>query len=249
MLIDRLTMSFSPTVLHPLTLGGLLHHILTTQSVAASTTLIVCSSRDEFLQSLAQALEDDVPDGRLNDLVAPTLHNLFTSRHVKLAFCASVQTLLAYLTAYGGRDGNAPTAEEEKLARIFLVNPLALHASTMSFSAQGLSRSFAAAVEAALNTSSVLYLVECHTANANREHQNGDGDADMADENKQDVVDEQEQDPWEQELSILNVSARRFGSNSDDRAWAGRTVKAKTVAARWFRFQELENRETPEGQG
>jgi hypothetical protein len=241
-------MSFSPTVLHPLTLGGLLHHILTTQSVAASTTLIVCSSRDAFLQCLSQSLEGDEQNGALHDLVAPTLHNLLTTKHVKLAFCASVQSLLAYLTAFG-RDGDAPTAEGEKQARIFLVNPLALHASTMSFSAQGLSRSFAAAIETALRTSSVLYVVECSTQNRKREQQNEDGDADMADENEEVIANEQEHGPWGQELSILNASARRFGSNSDERAWAGRTVKAKTVASRWFRFQKLQDREAREGQG
>jgi hypothetical protein len=59
----------------------------------------------------------------------------------------------------------------------------------------------------------------------------------------------QTQDPWEQEVSILNVSARRFGSGSGERAWAGRTVKVKRIAARWFRFHNLETRQTHADQG
>jgi hypothetical protein len=51
-------------------------------------------------------------------------------------------------------------------------------------------------------------------------------------------TEETELDPWEQEVSILNVSARRFGSAGGERAWAGRTVKARRIAARWFSFQK-----------
>jgi len=48
----------------------------------------------------------------------------------------------------------------------------------------------------------------------------------------------EEEDPWEQDVAILNVSARKFGSGSNDRAWAGRTIKVKRVAGRWFRFKD-----------
>ena len=51
-------------------------------------------------------------------------------------------------------------------------------------------------------------------------------------------------DPWDQDVSILNVSARRFGSAAGERSWAGRTVTAERIAARWFRFQHLARRHT-----
>ena len=197
-------MSPAPTVLYPLTLPGLLHYLLTTQSDTCPTLLIVCSSRDVFIQDLASSLQnhDRHDTHSLEQLVAPTLHNLLTTRHVKLAFCASVQALLAYLTAYG-RSGTNLADEADERERVVLVNPLALHAPTSFFSAQGLSRCFAAAAE----------------------------------------------DPWEQEISILNVSARRFGSGSGERAWAGRTTRAKWIAARWFLFHSLENQQPHADQG
>jgi hypothetical protein len=243
-------MAFPPTVLYPLTLVGLLHHILTTQSGTAATTLVICSSRDTFLGSLSQSLQQGQSNDENRDLqnmVTPSLQNLFTARHIKLAFCASVQALLAYLTAYG-QDGHAQTVEPGQKARIVLVSPLALHTSTMSFSAQGLSRAFAAASEAALKTNTVLYVVECCVEKSNCEQQSDAEDTEMSNGSDEEHVTEQGvEDPWEQEMPILNVSARRFGSSSGERAWAGRTVKAKNVAARWLRFQKLEDDDTCEG--
>lgn len=247
----RSTMSFLPTVLYPLTLAGLLHHILTTQSGTASTTLIICSSRDTFLHHLALSLQQDQRDDEdehVQQLATPSLHNLFTTRHIKLAFCASVQALLAFLTAYGRHD-LPHTTQSGQRARMVLVNPLALHASTMSFSAQGLSRSFAAVTETALKTHTVLHVVECQPKSRKTRRQDEGEDFDMGNREEQgQIIDEQGEDPWEQEVSILNVSVRRFGSNSSERAWVGRTVKAKSIAARWFQYQKLEDRQTREGQ-
>jgi hypothetical protein len=39
------------------------------------------------------------------------------------------------------------------------------------------------------------------------------------------------------------VAAKKFGSGTNDRAWAGRTVKVKRIAARWFRFHKLDELE------
>ncbi|KAF1838108.1 hypothetical protein BDW02DRAFT_489811 [Decorospora gaudefroyi] len=244
-----LTPTLTPTVLHPLTLPGLLHHVLTTQSAPCPTLLIVCSSQHMFLQDLACSLKQGPGHGQtdsLESLVAPTLHNLLLTRHVKLAFCASVQALLAYLTAYG-LSGTGHVGDAGGRERLFLVNPLALHASTPSFSAQGLSRTFATAAEIALRRSIHLHMVECEGRRAQLEEQDEE-DVPMAngrDENQEETVD----DPWEQEVGILNVSARRFGSGPGERAWAGRTVRAKRIAARWFRFHKLPGRHTHNGLG
>jgi len=209
-------------------------------------------------------------------LIAPTLHNLFTVRHVKLVFCATVQALLAYLTAHG--QPAIKHVDTEPRERLILVNPLALHASTSSFSAQGLSRTFASAAETASKTGAVLYMVECqgkqrdmaeHNEQDNNEQDNNEQDNNEQDNNEQDnneqdnneqdteMVDEHEQtrahveegDPWDQEVSILNVSARRFGSGSSDRAWAGRTVKARSIAARWFQFRKPDDCQTRKDPG
>jgi hypothetical protein len=242
-------MSVEPTVLYPLTLPGLLHFILNTRAGTASTTLIICSSRDTFLHHLAQFLQDDRgvgQDGYMQNMVSPSLQNLLTTRHVKLAFCASVQSLLAYLTVCGQR-ASADDVEHGGKQRIVLVNPLAMHASTLSFSAQGLSRSFAASIETAHKLGAILHVVECPVDfRASKEHAGGE-DLEMENGEEENRGDTNTlKDPWEQEVSILNVSARRFGSNSGERAWAGRTVKAKRIAARWFHFQKVDDPRTLE---
>jgi hypothetical protein len=245
-------MAISPTVIYPLTLAGLLHYILTTQAGTASTLLIVCSSRDTFLRQLAQSLQEHQgvgEDNYMRDVVSPSLHNLLTARHIKLAFCASVQALLAYLTIHG-QTGSVHSDEHGLRPRMVLVNPLALHASTLSFSAQGLSRSFAAATETALQLGAVLQVVECPGEGTTAEPPADGEDFEMQIEDRESHNDTNtEQDPWEQELSILNVSARRFGSNSGESGWAGRTVKAKRIAARWFQFHKLDNERIYEAPG
>lgn len=255
-----LPMSRTPTVLHPLTLPGLLHHVLTTQSSTCPTLLIICSSQAIFLHHLAASLEPDRGRGRgrgeeetrgIDDFVAPTLHSLLTTRHVRLAFCASVQALLAYLTAYGRLEAGC-IGETKGKERVVLVNPLALHASTPSFSAQGLSRCFATATDTALNTGINLHIVECEGSHVTQgAHAEEHVDVDMDRENEQSETQHGTDmgDPWEQEVSILNVSARRFGSGSNERAWAGRTVKAKRIAGRWFRFHQLESNQARSGPG
>ncbi|CAO2654864.1 Nn.00g115970.m01.CDS01 [Neocucurbitaria sp. VM-36] len=240
-------MSSAPTVLYPLTLPELLHHILTTQSNTASTTLIICSSRNTFLQDLASSLRlDHGKDaaGGLEQMLMPTLHNLFTTRLVKVAFCASVQALLAYLTAYGG-PGTRHVGDSGRRERLVLVNPLALHATTPAFSAQGLSRTFAAAAETALRTDAMLHVIECQGRQKNAQ-EHGEEDTALVIEDESSHAEEGEGDPWEQEVSILNVSARRFGSGTGEKAWAGRTIKAKRIVGRWFRFHKVEGHQEPD---
>ncbi|KAF2855857.1 hypothetical protein T440DRAFT_495557 [Plenodomus tracheiphilus IPT5] len=240
-------MSRSPTVLHPLTLPGLLDYILATQSGTAPTLLVVCSSRGAFLEDLLEALQHEQTEhrtSRIDDLLTPTLFNLFTTQHVKLAFCPSVQTLLAYLTACG-RPRTEPVGGPEGRERLVLVNPLAMHAPSTSFSAQGLSRTFAAATEAALSSGALLNIVECQgKQRRHEEHGDGHEDADMDAGDEQGRAEAEAKDPWDQDVPILNVSARRYGSGSSDRAWAGRTVTARRVAGRWFRFHKMDDEQT-----
>lgn len=236
-----------PTVLYPLSLPGLLDYILSTQSDTARTVLVICSSRETFLADLLESLQqgrNDDQKSNLHDLSTPTLYNLSTTQHVKLVFCPSVQALLAYLTAYGlpqTKDVGHIGGRE----RLVLVNLLAMHAPTTSFSAQGLSRAFATAAETALRTGAVLQVVECQGRPMSVEEP-GEGEEDtvMEDEHEQENVHVEVKDPWDQEVSILNVSARRFGSGSGERAWAGRTVKARRIAGRWFRFRRVQDHHT-----
>jgi hypothetical protein len=238
-----LEMAVPPTVIYPLTLPALLNHVLATQSSSAPTLLIVCSSREDFLQDLLYALQlqHSQAENGLQQLITPTLHNLFTAQHVRVSFCASVQALLAYLTAYAGATSNrGGEGERGAGGRIVLVNPLSLHAPSPSFSAQGLSRMFAAAVEAAFRVDAALVIAECPREAQPSNHHDREGLGETAMETEEEHArGESQEDLWEQEVSILNISAKKFGSGNADRAWAGRTIKVKRIAARWCQFREL----------
>ncbi|KAF1964607.1 hypothetical protein BU23DRAFT_54850 [Bimuria novae-zelandiae CBS 107.79] len=219
-------------------------HVLTTQSSTTPTTLIICSGKDAFLLNLAGALQlqegQDRTREKLLQLATPTLHNLFTARHVKIAFCASVQALLAYLTSFKPSEQSIISGQGELSPRLVLVNPLGLHAATSSFSAQGLSRAFAAAVETSLRIHAQLVVAECQGGAVQPPSSHGDDDGNEHVEGGEIRAREAPvvpDDPWEQDVSILNVSAKKFG----DRAWAGRTVSIKRIAGRWFRFRKLDD--------
>lgn len=239
-------MALPPTVIYPLTLPALLRYVLSTQSAAVPTRLVVCSSKEAFLLSLAAALQlqegRDQPRSWPLQFAAPTLHNLLTARHVQVAFCASVQILLAYFTSLkppASSENTSSNVTQGPSERFILVNPLSLHAATSAFSAQGLSRTFAAAVETSLRVHAQLVVAECQGActqpHSPREHEHENEDGYIG--NRQPQV--QPEDPWEQEVSILNISVKKLG----DRPWAGRTIKVKRIAGRWFRFHKLDNPE------
>ncbi|KAF2497099.1 hypothetical protein BU16DRAFT_526133 [Lophium mytilinum] len=265
------------TILHPLTTPALLNRVLASQPPAPAT-LVICSTRLAFLAHLLHATS--TPSSTYPDTLTPTLHTLATSSQVKLVFCPSVASLLGWLSVYKGTKGVADTAAEadngEKkrtirgaeagsTRKLYLVDPLALHSHTPSFSAQGLGRCFAAAVEAAGRAGERLVVVECGGKKSIRVGaeeagiEGGDADMDGGEDGgvggREDSTEEggraeRDEDPWEQEVPILNTTMRRLGAGSGERGWAGRTVKIRTVAERWFRFEVVEGgMEIPEEDG
>lgn len=92
-----------------------------------------------------------------------------------------------------------------------------LHRSTAEHSAQGLSRSLAAAVETAKLNGQRLVLAES-TALSGEIEDEGIGSV---------------EDPWKEQVPLLSGSVR-FGG--DDRVWAGKTVEIGRVVGRWCRF-------------
>lgn len=99
---------------------------------------------------------------------------------------------------------------------------LELHHSTSELSAQGLSRTFAIAVEASRIASMKLAIVESSRVNRS-------GESLVSSE----VNGEPAFDPWKVQIALLNGSARLGG---EDRVWTGRTIEAARVAARWCKF-------------
>ncbi|KAK8212041.1 hypothetical protein IWZ01DRAFT_433398 [Phyllosticta capitalensis] len=167
-----------PVVLHGLSMPDLIQHLIGIHS--APTTLIVCSSRID-----ANAV--DVGQVSKHPLVIPTLHLLSCTSTIRLAFCPSLEALRAHLTALSADHATEPSSTKRGDTRrpiLCILNFLAIHRETTSFSAQGLSRTLAIAVDAAARCGQKL------------------------------VLSEYTRDPWEEQLSILSVTTKSFGVGS-----------------------------------
>lgn len=170
---------------------------------------------------------------RTHPLAIPTIYQIFTSRTVNVTFCETLAQLQAQLAVYGIRrtehGHDSGNHEGRDVPTLALLNALHLHRGTASFSAQGLSRTLASAVEAAHRSRQKLMLVEypSHVPVTTDE----DMDAEDGDEEMLDTIEEQKKDIWEEQLAILNVTTKSFGAG--ERGWVGRTVKVRRVVERW----------------
>ncbi|EME41118.1 hypothetical protein DOTSEDRAFT_178513 [Dothistroma septosporum NZE10] len=208
------------------------------------STMVVCSTKEAFLQALQLEAKSDpsTTGGRQKDttvdeaalakrlLYTPTLRLLSTARTLKLAFCHDVTHLRAYLATYSNtilqrrEESDTALRQPDVTPTLAISNPIQLHESTSAFSAQGLNRTFSVAVEAAHQTQSRLVIAEVPYLSATVEH---DEDADP-------IPPDNPRKPWDEEVSILNVTTKRLGELS-----SGRKVKVRTIASRWCTFQQL----------
>ena len=120
-------------------------------------------------------------------------------------------------------------------------NPLALHSPTTDFSAQGLSRTFAAAVEAAERAGMQLVIEETeagHGEEGGEEIHGEEGEENVQGGNEESGGEELRRDPWRQQVPFLNGSVRIGGG---ERLWAGRMVEVGTVVRKWCRFVSLDD--------
>ena len=203
-------------------------------------TLVICSTQDQFLQDLLSECQTEEATMRASGdaslsheqhpLLVPTIHLLATSRNIKVIFAPTLPHLRAYLAIHEASEN----LEDVKIAYekpgttpqfLAILNALQLHQLSGELSAQGLSRTFAAAVDAAARTKVQLIIADVRS----QEDTDLDG---METENHGPP-----NDPWSQQVPLLNGSVR-FGSNQ--RLWAGRTVEARQVARRWSRFIKID---------
>lgn len=200
----------------------------------APTTLVICATRETFLQDLQTDLHRDNPES-LHPLLVPTIHLLATTRTIRLAFTPTLGHLRAYLATY-----QLAVETLEKSSRLqglvslspmlFIFGLIALHSSSTEFSAQGLSRSVATAVEAANNAGAKLVLAELRKG----------GENGTMDTGNHIVQSETEDDPWRQQVLLLNGSVR-FGD--DSRPWSGRMIEVRTIVGRWCKFEALDEQD------
>ena len=254
-------------VLHPVTISGFFEHAI--ENGIRPVHIIVCAEPNVFMHQILSSIKNQDPRNdaengetfRLGDapLLAKSLDLLSAVRDIRIAFCDSSNMLQAYLATLP-KHGGAETLGESASSTeggpwLALVNPVALHEDGSSFSAQGLSKTFAFAVEAALRGHQKLVVVECIDQKLPAE-QTPSGMGEENDGNNEDeqmhlgegriggrhVADEDERsdaiDPWEQRIPILNSTTKTFGG-APERAWLGRTVRIADVIGRWCNFERL----------
>src|ERR1700761_3361715 len=208
-----------PIIINPISLSAFLTHII---SLSHRTHLIICSSRPHFLQHIYSSLD------RNHLFLAPSLSLLSNSSAISVAFCPTVQTLLAYLATFPGsgiaqQDLNNSTSPQT----VALVFPLSIHINTTAHSAQGLSRMFASAIEASVRAQARLIIAEPVLPDLDFITTS---DIDDGEENAE-LQDPQSGDPWANEVPLLNITSSKF--RAEQRGWVGRTVTARTVGERW----------------
>lgn len=256
--------NLQPTVLEGIDLESFIQQLL--QNHGPGSTLVVCSSKQAFLQELqatisqkaASSNEDsnDQPEtdtrSNANEVAsvstratahawtAPTLRLLASARTLQLAFCEDVPHLRAYLAAYTYRSA------------------FTLNMTTAGISPKDTPRTLA-----------ILNPINLHRPTSNFSAQGLNriftAAVDAAYKSRSKLLiaecaslhpreaeifgevirDEEgpfsEYKVWDQEVSILNVATKTFGAG--ERGWVGRTVKLRVIASRWCVFGTW-----PEGQ-
>lgn len=182
-----------------------------------SIVLIVCAGRDSFLEQLLAAihLQTTTAAGH-HQLLTKTLGLLSSSRNIRTVFCPTLEHLRAYIST--GIEGRLPGVENIPKSQplLAILNPLSLHLSTREFSAQGLSRTLANAVEVSSRANMDIMLCECR---------------DAQDPNNPELGDAQ----WYVDVPLLSTSLRSGAEGSYSN---GRTVPVKRIVQRWFQFTD-----------
>ncbi|KAK1570255.1 uncharacterized protein LY79DRAFT_527246 [Colletotrichum navitas] len=214
----------APTVLSPASPVELLHYIVTFQ--AYPTTILICYPREDFIARLVSDAQENThedhstPEERRSlPLLSATLYQTAVARHIRILFIPTVTHLRAYLSAFDPLDSLTPpppppnypppSSAKRPPPLLLVYGLLNLHRDSSEWSAQGLSNSAAALLEAARRTGFKPVVVEPKGAGGH------DFKAVLQDD-----------------VPVLSGSSRR-----DEGVWTGRTVKAKQVLGRWFRFQ------------
>ena len=224
--------SLRPIALSPSNPQAFLRFIL--EHSLISTTFIVCSTREAFLNDLREpnhgAAEhdsaDQVPSEQTDDLIYPSLRQIAVSRSVKLVFVSTIPQLRAYLSTYqasldespDNQSHDAPSHRQRLLAVWGMLN---LHRSGFEYSAQGLCRTLGSAVDAAHFSKQRLILGEMPVTIL-------PADADAAD------VESGSRNPWQESVPLLNSSAM----HGDGRILPQRNIQVSAILARWCHIQE-----------
>ncbi|TPX14129.1 uncharacterized protein E0L32_000523 [Thyridium curvatum] len=243
-------MASRPVFLPPARPSELLSYIISRESFP--TTLIICSPKAEFLASLIsdarpQQEQEDHERGQENaeqldqqaaaspqqppeaaqQLLQAPLSQVAIARHIRMVFIPTVSHLRAFLSVFAPADSKVPpppaqTDVQGEASRprgqsplLLVYGFLELHRHTSEWSAQGLGHTAAGLVEAARLHSFQPVIVEPKTEGS------------LASDT---VLGEQ--------VPLLSGTTLRIGPDVEGGGWSGRTVEAKRVLGRWFRFED-----------
>lgn len=203
---------------------------------APKITLVVCSTRQSFIRELDGAINlptqnheeaQDRTSTTADDTAAnlqssrPRQHCILrknvglisSSRRVMVTFCPSIEHLRAFLGLF--REELEPENARPYASPILAITDLvAIHSHTPEFSAQGLSRTFALAVEAASKKGAELVLCECKPIVETPDAMHGTT-------------------LWKAKVPILSPAV---GTRGEDNGSASPTVEIKQIADKWFTF-------------
>ncbi|KAI3322274.1 hypothetical protein HD806DRAFT_144280 [Xylariaceae sp. AK1471] len=238
----------NPIFLSPALPSELLSYILSHH--VYPTTLIICSSRAEFLASLVQDIrrqssgttpdpDPDPQDGEQSHqvpmpieesieakhtLLSSPLYQIATSRHIRIIYVPTVTHLRAYLSVFSSEDSRVPVPP----ATFALSRQRKPHILLYGFLDLHRDTSEWSAQGLCNTTSTLVGLAHRLSWQAlviePRSHSRGTS--------LQPVLRET--------VPILSGGARRLGPDSDEGSWTGRTVEVGRVLGRWFRFQRAQ---------
>lgn len=231
-----------PQILSPALPTELLAYIL--QNESYPTTLIICAPRADFLTSLTkdntlQEQQQPPPTHTVSLLTTPLLYRIATARHIRMVFVPTVSHLRAYLSVFSC-DATDPsdkiqpppaTTGVQRPSRaqqpvLLVYGFLDLHRDTSEWSAQAISASAAALVEASRTSGLGAVIVEPPS----KQVSDGSDASQGAVEDREGMLMEQ--------VPVLSASVVRAGGDFDDAAsWTGRKVTVSRVLGRWFRYK------------
>jgi hypothetical protein len=205
-------MATTPVFLSPLLPTEFLTLIINQASYP--TTLIICSSRADFVNALQDSL-DGQDLGETNpakQLLSTPLHQIAVTRHIRIVFTTTVSHLRAFLATFRGQDSKIPPLSfdsslqtgRQRAPLLLVYGLLDLHRNTSEWTARGLSNTTAAFVEQAHRHGFQAVVIEPR----------------RDDQDLESLLD--------QRLPILGAVSHR----------PGRDVRVHDVLCRWFKFEE-----------
>lgn len=199
-----------------------------------------------------------VPPPAAAPLLSTLLYQLAIARHIRMVFIPTVSHLRAYLSVFKSAADHSPSSKtpplppppdsggawpkgqrqrrQQQPPLLLVYGFLTLHRDTSEWSAQGVSASAAALVEASRMTRFRAVVVEPPRSGEEEMQVQQDDELGGAQGVAGAAVSGNVQMLAEQ-MPVLSASVIRAGGDFDDAAWTGRKVTVGRVLSRWFRYK------------